>query len=82
MDVIFSHSNFSTLLLFKQARTTPAWGGACVRLSVTADFWERSRLGFLSEGTANHERRDKIVTSILHSADPDPGGEQFVIYEE
>lgn len=25
---------------------------------------------------------DKIVTSILHSADPDPAGKQFVIYEE
>lgn len=82
MDVIFSHSNFSTLLLVKRARMVQSSGSLCVCLCVTADLRERSRLRFLSGGTANYERRDKIVTSILHSADPGPAGEQFVIYED
>lgn len=48
---------------------------------VAADLWERSRLGFVPGETANYERADKIVTSILGSADPDPAGEHFAVFD-
>lgn len=48
---------------------------------LAADLWERSRLGFIPGETADYEPGDKPVTSILGSADPDPAGEHFAVFD-